>query len=211
MDLANIKAASDEKTKYAFMTANLCNNALSELYFLDPAQYKPKASYLLSSFTIRFYRASLQYVFNAEFCKLFEAEDGRKNQNVSSLIKLNNYHKKMLGNKFKKTFEQNEVALDEITGSDFYLLQRELRDTKFSHSDIGDKNDFSIIALTKKEMDTGFCYMHTALDVINRCHQFFDQEYHFSIPNMVTTTQNFVTQYTDYQDYYFKMYYDKEL
>jgi len=205
------KTWSDRRTKYPFLTANLCNNAVSELFCLDTKHYDPKAGYLLSSFTIRFFRAALQYMFNAEYCKLFELEDNRRTSHVSSLVKLNNYHSKILGKKFGPYFHKNEELLNGVLDSEFYQLQRDLRDTKFAHSDIAEKNNFTIAALTDDEIETAFNHLRVALEIINNCHAIFDRSYFFFVPNKLTTTQNFVKQHTEYQEFFFKEANGKEL
>lgn len=199
----DVKHLCGERTKYVFLTANLANNALSEIFYLLAERYdNKKVEYILGSMTFRFFRASLYYMFNAEYCKLFEREDGKRGNNVSSLIKLNNYHQRLIGKKFNDLHYKNEELLNQILESDFNKIQRSLRDTKFSHSDICQLNDFSISPPSEDEFNAGFQHMKWALEVINNCHTMFETEYFFSIPEN-TTTQTFISQQTEYQSFYF--------
>ncbi len=204
MEIAQIKKESAEKTKYAFMTANLCNNAASEMHFLKPERYSGREGYILGCLTMRFYMVSLQYMFNAEYCKLFERDSVRKTQNVSSLIRLNNYHLDAIGEEFHANYLLNEEDINSILQSEFYMMQRELRDTKFSHSDVSDMNNFSISPFSEEELGIIFEHIKLVLRIINRCHIVFENEYFFFVPNVGTSTQHFITQQTEYQDYFFK-------
>lgn len=110
----------DSRFEHTHLCLHLCNEALSEINILSqPCKNKEELDFVNS---LKFYRATLQYCFNAEYTKLLENKPSKKypNNHSASLFLLNNKLLEEVGSNYQETFEKNISILEEIISSDFY-------------------------------------------------------------------------------------------
>lgn len=178
--------------------------AISELEIINRERKNESEYNIVSNHTFSFYRVTLQYIFTMEYCKLMEQGD-KGNNNIGSLKKLNKKVSNIIGSRFLKTFEKNEVIIEQLYNSDFFKLIKDLRDTKYAHLDKKTCLDpFSVKGLTDEQIQTGFNHLRLMYVVQNNCGGAFAIEYESMVPSREDRTNNFIKFQANYTDLYFK-------
>lgn len=191
-----------ERFKHTHLTLHLCNQALSEMRIL--AKPRKSKSELQIVQTLKFYNATLQYCFNAEYTKLLESKPNKRfpDNHSGSLILLNQYLLDEYGNNFKSSYDKNELLFQEVLYTPFYEKTIALRDKKFSHKDLDDPTPNSIVALTHEEIETGLEHLRIMYQILNNCAINFSVK--DSVPDDDTRTDNFIRYNAVYSEYYRK-------
>ncbi len=190
--------------KDTHLSLYLCNDALSEISILSqPCKSKEELEFVNR---LRFYRATLQYCFNAEYTKLLEKKfkKNRPNNHSASLYFLNNLLLEDLGEKYIGTFENNARLLEQIELSDFYQKTLMLRDKKFSHKDLNDPNGNFIIGLSDDDIETAIEHLKIMYQVLNNGAFFFDITVQNKAPRKDSRTRNFIRNHSIYKQFYMK-------
>ena len=191
----------DPRFTFVFISALYCKMALTEILYLSEAVRSQEELNLLNSYTIRFYRITLQYCFNSEYNKLLEPDRGKaKKKHMASLHKLNNtlYNADKIG--FQPIYSENKKLLQSIVKSDFHDKQRQLRNKKFSHADQAPiDNPLQIRGLTDEEIKEGFEHLKIVYQVLNNCVRIFGVDYD---PHIDDSTNNFIKYHAIYQKYF---------
>lgn len=197
---------NDPRFTHVYTSANLCNQALTEINYLSIAVSTQEELDLLNGPPFSFYRVTLQYCYNSEYNKLLEEKLNVKYpaNHIASVYHLNNF----LNNKekgFNEIYEQNLQLLDQLSLSPFNIRQRLLRDKKFSHSDMHEINDpLQIEGLTDAEIMQGFEHINLIYQVINNCAGYFGFEFSTRVPYNDDRTKNFIKFHSIYKKYYHK-------
>ncbi|MDB5120883.1 MAG: hypothetical protein JWN56_2101 [Sphingobacteriales bacterium] len=179
-----------------FSALSFCNKALSELNLIENIIHTDEESAILSNYTFDFYKLSIRYCFNNEYCKIFTRGNVDIPSNLSSIINVNNYLYKKLGSGFESTFTNNNNLLSTILESSFYKNQVWLKE----------QNEVSCMSnqLNYKDVQIGFQHLSTVAQVITDCVSLFDLEYNISIPNINTSTIDFVMDHSVFRKFYFE-------
>ncbi len=192
--------------KDAHISLYLCNDALSEILILsEPRKNKEELDFVSS---LMFYRATLQYCFNAEYTKLLENKPNKKhpNNHSASLYLLNSLLLEELGDKYKHTFDDNTKLLEQIVSSDFGQKTLMLRDKKFSHKDLDDPHGSSIIGLSDDETAIAIDHLGIMYRVLNNGAFYFDATVQAQVPQQDSRTRNFIRNNAIYKQFYVKHY-----
>jgi hypothetical protein len=199
---------NDPRFTHVYISANLCNQALTEINYLSGFVSTKEELNLLSVPPFSFYRVTLQYCYNSEYNKLLEEKSNRNfpESHIASIYNLNTF----LNNTekgFNEIYEQNLQLLSPISSSPFNIRQRRLRDKKFSHSDMDEiNNPLKIEGLTDEEIIEGFEHLKLVYQIINNCASFFDFEFAARVPYNDNRTKNFIKFHSVYKKYYYKNY-----
>jgi hypothetical protein len=201
--------AIKNRLDHVYWSFYMYNGALNEYSIISDREYNQSELKIVNSHTFDFYRITLQYCYLMEYNKLFEKGRNDLSQNISSLNQLNVVIHKFIGQEFSTKFSENESSLSLIRESNYYDRMRKLRDKKFAHADKHDMNRaFNITGLTSDEIGMGFEHLEIASVILNKCTSVFNFEYDTFNPKLEDRTFNFVKFHAEYQDYYFKNYFD---
>ena len=191
----------NERFDHVYWSFYLYNTSLTELLLLTQSAYSPKECNIIKGRPFNFYKVTLQYCFLMEYNKLLEKGGKQKEHNVSSLFHLNKYMLDFIGDKYDESYLQNKVDLETILNTDTYYKFRDLRDSKFAHSDFK-SSPFQVKALNEDEIDEAFEHLNVIREVIKRCTKQFDFIYDLAIPSRDKRTFNFVSNQSKYKEYY---------
>jgi hypothetical protein len=184
-------------------TFNICNEAISEIWYLTQTPSTKEEKDIALNHTLHFYGAVLQYCFIMEYTKLLEKNDKSNKTNIASIDKLNTKLSQANGSTFENKYEENNQILIEIVNSALYIKIRELRDKKFVHADNSSINDpLRIKGFTGEEMNEIFYHLNLILKVINNCIGVFGESYMPRIPHYDDRTANFVRYHAVYKKFY---------
>lgn len=173
---------------------SFCNKALSELNLIENVIHTDGENDILNNHTFAFYKLSVKYCFNNEYCKIFANKIHDESANSASIIHINNYLHQKLGNEFESAFIINIQLLSSIAESSFFKNQLLLN----QKNEVG----CTINQLNYKEVQTGFQHLNTAAKVIKNCMSHFDLDYNLAIPNINTSTINFVMDHSVFKKFY---------
>ncbi|MFD1769591.1 AbiU2 domain-containing protein [Sphingobacterium suaedae] len=193
-----------ENVKYPYMnhvqmTLHLMFHSLTELRILSKPRTSRSELKLLNSHLFTFYAVSVQYMFTMEFCKLLETSN-KAEENVASLMKLNEYTLKEVGQQFNERYQENRHILNEIRKSDIHKLIRKNRNTKFGHLDGSQSQPYRISPLSDDELDDVIGIVEKVKKVFNNCTSVYDFEFMFTHED--DRTDNFVKFHARYQEFY---------
>ncbi len=200
---------NDPRFTYVYSSANLCNQALTEIYYLSCSVSTKEELDFVNGPPFAFYRVTLQYCYNSEYNKLFEKKlkINYPENHIASVYNLNTFLKNTQKG-FNEIYEQNLQLLIPLLNSPFYIKQRRLRDKKFSHSDMDEINDpLKIEGLTDQEIMEGFKHVKLIYQIINNCARYFDFEFSTRVPHEDDRTKNFIKFQAVYKKYYYKNYF----
>ncbi len=184
-------------------TFNICNKAISELWYLTQTPSTKEEKGIALSDTLRFYGAVLLYCFIMEYTKLLEKDDKSNKENIASIGKFNSKLNQVYGESFGEKYEENNKILLEIMNSELYFKIRDLRDKKFGHADDNIINDpLKIKGFTEEEMSEIFYHLKLILKVINNCIGVFGESYNPRIPYYNKQTTNFIKYHAVYKKFY---------
>ncbi|MDB5012954.1 MAG: hypothetical protein JWQ25_1156 [Daejeonella sp.] len=181
---------SDNFLESVISTLSFCNKALSELNLMENIIHTEEESEVLNNYTFDFYKLSIRYCFNNEYCKILS----QSNADFSSIFNLNNYLFGELGDSFQHTYKNNIDLLSSVFESNFYKNQVFLKE----------KNEVSymINQLNYQDVQIGFQHLSTVSQVINAFASIFDLNYNITIPNINTTTIDFVMDHSVFKKFY---------
>jgi len=200
-----------ERLNHSYWAVYLYNHSLNELHLISDVEYTPSQLKIVNSHTFDFYRITLHYCFVMEYNKLLEIGRRDSQQNISSLIQLNDAVRENLGAPFQRSHAINHSSLASIRDSDFFTKMRDLRDKKFGHSDSHDINKpFSFRGFKTEDFKNGVNHLRIIKQVIDTCTSPFDLSLDIDIPNREDRTHNFIQFHAKYQDYYFNNYLEAE-
>ena len=177
-----------------FNALSFCNKALSELNLMENIIHTDEETEILNNYTFDFYKLSVRYCFNNEYCKIFSSQNANQPGNLSSLLQINNHLFQRLGSAFESTFNNNANLLFSIIETDFYKNQMLLKQVNEVVSMINQLN--------YKDVQTAFQHLIVAAEVIANFTSFFDLEHHISIPNINTSTIDFVMDHSVFKKFY---------
>ena len=181
----------------------LYNTSLTELKIISDETYTGEEIKIVNSHTFNFYRGTLQYCFIMEYCKLLESGSTKKEQNISSLNKLNEIFLEKTTKDFHNRHYENIKLLEKIRGSNFYKKMKTLRDKKFSHADNDEINEpFKFKAFITVDFENAFEHLRIIKIIFNNFGSVFGRIYDLEIPSRDDRTRNFIKFQSEYQTYF---------
>ena len=142
-----------------------------------------------------------------EYCKLLEKGNGRNEQNISSLNRLNEILLENKNEQFQSLFEENVQLIEDIKCSAFYNKIKALRDKKFGHADNDEINKpFKFEGFRTEDFESAFEQLLMIKVIFNNFASVFGREYDLEIPSREDRTRNFIKFHAEYQSYYMKNY-----
>ena len=177
-----------------FNALSFCNKALSELNLMENIIHTDEETEILNNYTFDFYKLSVRYCFNNEYCKIFSSQNANQPGNLSSLLQINNHLFQRLGSAFESTFNNNANLLFSIIETDFYKDQMLLKQV----NEVGSM----INQLNYKDVQTAFQHLIVGAKVLSNCTSLFDLDLTISIPNINTSTIDFVMDHSVFKKFY---------
>lgn len=174
---------------------SFCNKALSELNLMENIIHTEEEREILTNYTFDFYKLSVKYCFNNEYCKIFaNLNASNESATLSSLVSINNYIYKQLGGGFESDFTNNTKLISSIIESSFCKNQLLLKH----------KNnvDSMINNLTYTDVQIGFQHLNAAAKMIKNYAGMFGLDYNINIPNINTSTIDFVMDHSVFKQFY---------
>jgi hypothetical protein len=194
-----------ERFNHVYWSIYLYNLSLSELKIVSNTEYNQSELQIVNSHTFNFYKTTLHYCFIIEYNKILEKGRKDKNQNISSIIQLNDIVYSLNNNSFSEKYIQNMESISKLKSSTFYEKIRNLRDKKFAHADNVDINiPFTIIDFSKDDFMNGFNHLSILKKILDNLTKPYNFECHLRIPNWDDRTANFIKFHAEYRNFYLK-------
>jgi hypothetical protein len=197
----------EEKIKqlvsYVQSSLYFCNEAFNEIWCITQTPNSEEEYKLISGHPFKFYGISLQYCFAMEYNKLLDPNSSKENENVASLIRLNNSVNEFIGDQYKLKYFENKKILSEIRKSEIYIWLKDLRNKKFGHADSHSiNNPLKIAGFSGKQIEEIASQLKILLNIANN--SFDVLGYGHFIIHHDDRTANFIRYHAIYKQYYYK-------
>lgn len=196
-----------ENVKYPYMdhvqmTLHLMFVSLTELRILNRSRTSKEELKLLNSHLFKLYATSMQYIFTMELCKLLESTSKRKDENVASLVKLNEYLLAEVGQDFQQRYEENRQILNALRKSEIHELIRNNRNWRFAHFDGNQTEPYRISSFSDDILNWATSAVEEIKKVVDNCNSVNAIQFIFTHED--DRTENFVKYHADYQAFFFQ-------
>jgi hypothetical protein len=179
------------------------NEAFNEIWHITQTPNSKEEYDITVGHPFSFYGITLQYCFVMEYTKLLDKKSSKENQNVASLLRLNESTLNYLGDVFRPKYLENEKLLNNINSSELCMRLKNLRNKKFGHADNNEiNNPWKIEGFTGEQILEIRGQMEVLLTVFNNIFGAVSDA-SFALHND-DRTANFIRFHAKYKQYYFK-------
>lgn len=198
-----MKEKIEQLISYVQSSLYFSNEAFNEIWHITQTPSSKEEYDIVSGHPFSFYGITLQYCFVMEYTKLLDTNSSKENENVASLLKLNESAKDFLGDSFEPKYLENKKLLKEITNSDLYKRLKKLRNKKFGHAD-SDKinNPWKIEGFTGVQIEEMRSQIEVLLNIFNNIFGAVSDA-NFGLHDD-DRTANFIRYHAKYKQYYYK-------